>query len=592
MASTGFYNYFQKAGLNSGVYNIHFSFNDTGIGGVISSAPQTVGNYTAVLSSIGNFFSSSGSGNFTGQTLSIQNASGLNTASWSQLFIFERATKKGGYLFDSIQAGAITSGYRIGINDNNKLFFEYYTNQGYTSRTSNVMYGAKNAVAVVKNANAINFACYDFNTQSFNSDAFLVNNTYLLPSSTAVIGAGLSGYIDEYVYISQTLSPVVLSQLFSGFYSSIQTVTGNVSGFQTNEITGYLNQITGTTGITGYQISQTSSGLDPFGDPIYTYTQTPITGYFTSGLNVIPLTGLVNHYITGDPFQTYAIDFNFVSGFGLDEVSYKRSIYPTDYSYLKTVSNTGNSSFNRIADYDSVKGQFELDSVYLPNQVSIFINGISQINSGYSVTGNFYSNGVVVSGDYMLTGFLVNSTGFYLPSDTLIFDVASETQQRVFSTGAISGISELITINKNQLIFLNGVLLVSGVDYVSDGGGNFKWNSNLFNGASGSLFAFTYSYGNYSEYVGTPIMTGINRFSRNTSQFYLNGQRQLFGKDYLENSSIDLIGQSGIFDVSSSTIYNNDGLFFYTVNISGVSGIYFDSQMLSFDSNHFTFDHT
>jgi len=497
MALTGFYYFWSDLGMDDESYAFHYDFNDQGSTLVPTSA-NTNPIFTGELvlaNTLPDFYPNAGSGFFSGDHIEVQNCTGLDADFWTHIIIYERASEKGGILFDSLQTGDIVSGYRIGVNDANKLYFEAYNNHGYYIKTSNIMYGVKNLAAITKAANSINFYNYDFNNADLESDSFRIDSNFLQPSSKANIGSGFTGYIDEYVYLKEAMTNSTLKCIMSGFFAEYGSAP-SISTFTTNEITGYSYVLTGVTGVTGYSYGQVSGGVDSFGDPIYTYSITALTGYLTSGSGVINLTGSVINYITGNATGALTIDSSFASGFGLDEVSYLRKIDYQDISFLKALVNTGASQFNKVADYDSIEAKFELDDVYSGNQVSLFINGLAQFHSGADITGDYYNNGIVLQADYVLTGFLVDSTGFYYQDDFLIFDTIDSVSEMVVNENIQSGYTESLLIESNKDFFLNGQLMMSGIDYVSSGG-YYMWFTDRFDGESGRLFSNKYEYTNF-----------------------------------------------------------------------------------------------
>lgn len=563
--NTGFRQNYDLLGFDTGSYSVHFSFDISGQNPISNNS-----NYSGLsgrLSSVGSFYSTPQSGYFTGQIITV---SGVPTGDyWTHIFINKRLTPSGGVLFDSFASGGgIFSGYQIGFNDNNRLYLESYDNFGPVVYTSNLILAKQNCLAVSRSNNAISFFAYDFNNDLLLSDVHIINGNYLLPSNkfiiggksgepSHVVGRNYVGYLDEYVYISDAIIPSYLKNLMSGFVSYSQYSVGSISGISGIEVTGFSFVPTGLTGILGYTNTAVSSGLDDFGDFYTVYSQVPITGYLTSGTKVVSLTGLVVDYVTGASGKTFIIDSGYIESFKYDEVSYLRNIDIYDTSnFIKFQS--GKRNVNNLATFDLVNGNFELNESLNDSGVQIYLNGIGQNNVGYAVTGNIYNVGVTISGDYYLDEFSVQSTGIYDYKDIMVYDVISGVKQRVFVTGmGVSGQKENVNLTSNSLAFLNGVLLTSGYQYIKSGA-DFIWSSNLLSGVTGAISVFELDKP-YIRSTGTINFTG--EFPRRASMLYLNGQRQLIDTNYIENSTIDLIGQSGIFDLSVELVYNNNELF-------------------------------
>lgn len=580
MIHSGFLYYYDLLGLDRDSLRLHYRFDETSGVNIPNDAPNFP-QMSGTLSSVGNFYNKSGSGLFTGQTLTIQNSTGLPSDFWSHIFVFERTGGGKGVIFDSLMQNDIVSGYLIGINDANKLYFESYDQNGPMSKTSSIMLGKKNMVAVVRANNLLTFYCFDFNNDDILSENHSLNGTYVLPASKGVIGRNVSspsyvqtgrfdGYIDEYVFLQEGITPSTFRYLVSGLCSDYIVSTGDITLISGVEITGYATGITGVTGVTGFENQVTGSGIDPFGTGEYElfWGTVPLTGYIVSGYGITALTGTVVRSVTGDPFTSVVLRSGYVRDFNLDEVSYIRQVDIDDISLLN-IYPFWSTQLNLQAGYDFVLGQFQLDSIYETSQIEVYLNGIAQLDTGFAVTGNFYGSGVVLSGDYRLDGFYLDTTGFFGENDIILYDRISGARQRVYVTGAQSGATESLTPT-GQFIYFNGQLMLSGIDYSTGVSGLYRWTTSKYDGVTGALITFPIIPVNESI-TGELLdaLTGI--VPRRNSQLFLNGQRQLINKDYIENSAFDLINQSGIFETSLTLLYNDDENFFE--DFAGVSVI-------------------
>lgn len=560
MALTGFSYYWQKLGLDTSSYLVHYDFANSGITVPSTQSAQT--QYSGILSGVApNFWSVSGSGHFGSGAVAISHASGLVSDFWTHFFIYEKTDAHAGILFSSLQG---YSGYAIGVTDNNSLFFESYGQLGPNVQVSSEIYGQKNAVAVVKAGNVLSFHNYNFDTKSLISESFTIP-AFIKASNQASIGGIINppsyirndafhGYIDDYVYVTEAITSTNLLSLFSGFYSEY-TVTAPIvaySGY--TGILGYTYTFSGVTGIVGWNTQQTINGTDPFGDPIYSIVQVPQTGYLWTGLLQTPITGWIQIPITGQASGNLRVDNNYgLVGFGLNEISYLRSISSDDYSSLNVFASSQGISLNNVAVYDKIHNAFQLDGPYADQIVQLYCNGIYQQFSGYGVTGNAFISGYVLSGDYFMQGYFVNSTGAYISTDTIIFDVLSGNRSAVANSSYNSGSSLPISLSTPKNIFLNGLKLLSGVDF--DNRAGFAWLHN----AEGQVVTVDIT-GAYASYIGTQFGI-LPLFQRDTTQLFLNGQRQLKDYDYVENSALDLIGNSGLFETDLVSIYNNVNTF-------------------------------
>ena len=118
MKESGINYFYGQLGLNTGNFGVYYAFEDNAGSNVVSVSGAQTG-YSGTLSSVGNFWSSPGSGFFTGQTLTINNTSGLSSSAWTKIFIYEKIDTNACILFDSLNG---VSGYRIGVTSSNKPF--------------------------------------------------------------------------------------------------------------------------------------------------------------------------------------------------------------------------------------------------------------------------------------------------------------------------------------------------------------------------------------------------------------------------------------------------------------------------------------
>ena len=171
----------------------------------------------------GSITGASGSGYFdTNSILRIGNDVALD--GWTTYINYELLSKssngdKGKVLLSSMTYPDDKSGFNIGVNGSNRLYFEYVDSGGYLNTlTSNYELGNKNLVSVAKtnNSQTIEIGYHDFiNSRNYYSN-FFVNNTASngvdsITSKTWYVGdlysgnknyTGFNGYIDDLVIFS------------------------------------------------------------------------------------------------------------------------------------------------------------------------------------------------------------------------------------------------------------------------------------------------------------------------------------------------------------------------------------------------------
>ena len=563
----GFLYYYDLMGLSLEDYRLHLPFYPP-TNPIKNVATQS--GTSGFLNFSGDFYSKSGAGMFTGQRLSLNNPTGLASDNWTHLIVFDKISGGRGIFFDSLSTGLIYSGYTLGINDANRLYFESYDDKGYSCRSSDIVLGHRNCVAFVKSSSSLNFYVFDAPHNSLLSSSAEISSDFTRFSSNISIGIGLgdtkypiNAYIDDYVYLSEGLNPSSLLGLVTGLFSEVSTTSGTVTGITTSEITGYVTGQYSYSGVTGHRNIITGSGQNPFGIWEHQYQTVPLTGLiFTGGLVITPLTGNVTYNFTGDAQTSVVFNESLVTGMTLNEVSFIRQLYPSsDQTFLVTSSSLRTGNLNLVGEYDLIEARFQLDDIY--SGVYAYLNGIAGVNLGIFPTGTGYNTGIALSGTYHLTGFYAQSQREFLPTDSFVYDTITHgfgIQSYYVSSGMFSGNGEAFTSSSPSHIFLNGVLLREGQEYNREGSFTLRWLTNLYSGATGVLVARGFPIS------PNPAQSGLYftpaPFQRTKSQLFLNGQRQLLNYDYIENDSFDLIGQTGLFENSLVSIYNNISPFF------------------------------
>lgn len=561
-----FYNYINIA-QNAWAINYNFS-SPSGSGLNVPSTPSGNSLYSGKLSSIGNYYSNSGSGNFSGQTINIQNASGLSSNTFTMIFGYEKPASGNCILFSSLQSGANISGIIIGVNDSNKIYSECYDQNGPSIVTSSNIISSKNAIAIVKSNNILNFHYYNFNYQQVESETFNISSSALYNSNQCYIaGTGtntppyinqknFSGYLSEFIYINIPLTQNTVQKLFSGFYATKNSPTTGIISYSSGAgfITGGQSIYTGIgTGITGEQVFLAGTYLDFCGNPHPIYSYTNMTGII-SGYKFFPLTGNIIFTGTGLIDQGYNINTGFAATFGMDGFVYNRYILSTDFSELYTFPAPFIQNLNNEASYN-LDGTYRLNMISTNGQFNLYDNGLANFPSGFNITGNIYQQYLILQGDYYTSGASIVSTGVYQGTDIIIYDYITGISEIFNYTGNSQTFST--TYPSNRMIFLNGQKLISGFGYTFSANNLLINLSGYSSGIITSLSAqtgFLYNSGNFINLLS-------EKFDRAASQLWMNGQRQLINYDYYEISKIDLLNGSGLFATFPATIYNNNGQF-------------------------------
>lgn len=508
--------------FDTGDFRIFYTFED-GAGTQVSSIPSGQSQFSGVISSVGDFWSSPGSGFFSGNSVAVSNASGLYSAFFTHLFSFRKAFPAGAILLSNLNGH---SGYSIGLTDSNKLYFES-NNDTPIVTSSTINLSSQNLVAVTYGYNSLMFGYYDFNSQSFQTENF----NYpigTLRSDNWTLGPQFTGYIDYYLYFSTIYGPQFLNQIASGFYNVPTGTTVTIETVCSQTTTGFINVPFYVTGVTGYTVVNTGpTGAGFFTGAFSTGTTTvALTGIISSGLQPSGLTGLLCANYTGAISTAFQTNSGYASGFGMEKVLSLRYVSTTD---VLKVSHTQlfNAWFNKVP-VTLVSG-YQLDSSdYSTGQLNIFYNGLLQNSTDFTL-----------SGEYLFV------SGASVP-DIIIFDSHSGNRITTTSGGVIS--------YTGQEIYYNGLNLVSGLDFTVQAGLLYLTGINTgFTGIiTASPIGLSYSTGN------SPFFT-FGPFARDTTNLYFNGLRQQNSVDYVEGAIHDYLSGNSFNENGNTMIYDNNG---------------------------------
>lgn len=530
MKETGINYFYNNLELETGNWGIFYTFEEAA-GTNIASISGAQSLYSGTLNSETNFWTKPGSGFFSGTQLTVNNTSGLQSETWTKIFVFEKVNTNEAILFNSLNNN---SGHKIGITPTNKLYFESYNQQPIIATSTN-NYSSKNAVSVSYLTNYVTFGYYNFNSKEMESESFDYPFE-VAQSNSWVIGGQFTGYLDYFLHFTQYQSPSVIGQLLSGLWAyptgtSYPVVTNCVTG-----ITGYQDIFVGLTGVTGYSVSPGGDeGRDYYTGAFPTFhTETASTGYISSGMYSSGVSGVNCYPITGTTPTTLFLNLTgYASSFGMEKIQLFTPIDTGDITKASYSFAPFEHIYNKIGQR-SYSG-YLLEDSYTTGQINLFYNGVGQANSGWSMTGDYL----------IITGATAG--------DIATFDLKVGNKQMFDVTGGLTGFSFNYS---GQEIFLNGVNLVSGYDYILDAG-TLNLTSRA-TGISGYIFEYpivlAFNTGSFSMQTGS-------KFWRNTSNVYLNGVRQQKDSLYIEGATFDLLSGNSFSYNDVINVYNNSDLF-------------------------------
>jgi hypothetical protein len=225
--------FYDILGLPTGSLKVYYDWGATGLKSGISSGIVVSQPYADSIYS----------GLFTGGSVQIKNETGLFSNKWSMFFNFSKTGSGNGVLFSDYHSGA--SGFVIGINDTNHLFFETNESNFPTIFLGGRTLNAKNLLCVSNYYNYIQFDYYDAVNSGVVSEGFYLGNKlndstgwYLSKAVNPPSGFNINPYNEElysFTYITEKLSPMDLDYLFKGFYTETGVInSGYVSGLKVN----------------------------------------------------------------------------------------------------------------------------------------------------------------------------------------------------------------------------------------------------------------------------------------------------------------------------------------------------------------------
>lgn len=524
---TGINYYYNALQLETGAFACFYTFNE-GAGTTITSISGGQSEYSAALSSSTNFWIKPGSGFFSGQYAQINNASGLDSSTWTDIFVFEKININPIELFSSLNG---TSGYKIGVTAANKVYFESFGQEPVIAASLNNL-SSKNAIAVSYLPNYVSIGYYNFASQSMESEGFdfpfevsRSDDRKLCPSYT--------GYIDYYIHLNQYLNPQIAGQLMSGLYSYNTGIGCDIQTICSTGITGYQDVLVIETGTTGQMLvpgGDEGQGYYTGAFPTY-HTTVHLTGILSSGFFSSGITGVVCSEVTGSQIVLLETLTGYAASFGMQKIQSFTftSGWIVKDSYSRTLFDNNYNKFS-IPNYSG----FEMGQEYDTGVLDLFWNGVAQSNFGWTNTGTF----LFVSGA--------------AATDAIFFDIKTGSKVTYTATGQ----TVFPLLYTGQETYLNGVNLISGYDFSVNAGVYTLTAQNT--GITGYLFEYPVglisSTGNYSMKTGTP-------FTRNSSNLYINGVRQQILSAYTEGAIFDLLSGNSFDPSDTFSIYDNTDLY-------------------------------
>ena len=509
------------------------------------------------------------SGNFAGNA-KLKILGSVSSADWTTFVAFKHLetgfSDASKVIFSSKTGDVSTSGFVFGINGCNRLFYEYNTpSSGKRIFTVNQDLDNKNLISLSKIDSTLSIGLHQFN-DSLNklSTDFEFNLSDFVPSNEFYIGgmkaSGLnyrnfSGYIDNFIIFNEGLKfaqrntfakAFFCSGFASGFYESVSNSFTIVTGLEFQEIPI-------ATGITGYvPVFQALETVN--GGVVSGYTYSGVSG-ITYESQAVEVTGVEIGTATTTFFREPSglIDYGYSAPFGNSKILLL-SDFDDSYKEVYSFSGVNNNDLNLIPNFSQDVFAYSILPTESGEWINFYVNGMSQT----LVTG-FSSQ---PSGEFTVSNEIIASQSFFDAFDFPIYDIIS-------GSGSLTGLTTQDVTNgskafsgsyiNNRDLYLNGMKLISGIDYSGVSSTVVLTTTNLTDGDVLVLPRHDKNLSRYTGYNNNNFDTSLNLFDE---QIWVNGLRQIKNVDYQKLSNFNLNYSTFSLDPMLDIIYNNDTGYF------------------------------
>ena len=578
-------------------YQVFYDFNTLGntvnnITGDLSLSGYLTGNNT------GNFYTQSGSVDFYGNSVYIDNSSGSIDAQNCTYFItYNNSSLSDFALVNCIETGSYNNsiyykGYEFGVTANNRLYFNYYNDNGSQVFISEKDLADKSNVFLSLENNNVKFGNYDFVSQSINYNSFAIKSNYIFNPSKIWVSSNLvlhnsysrnmpfNGSMERFLIFSPSIpnsdirliNSGTVANYFSGGYVDTYSYSTGITGYATG-LLPYFTGVTGTTyGITGVI-------TDGFGDTYSGYGQINLTGVLYTKQS-LPQYGLISTLQSTYVNDSCEISNNLINTYGKSNINFLFNVEQGDN--LNIVYNTGNNQVYNKDNLVSVKSNaFNYFNWPIIDSLNyeVWCDGLYQYSGQTVASGNIYNEVNIISGDYIVdsNGNIVFNNSFgiedYVKVDAInpsLYNSLYIDNFNLQNSNLIrSGNNFILTWPINSQVFLNGQKLISGTDdqigvtadYGINSSGIYFKNTGLFFNLDGSVLSAIIETGVCDDVSQSNIMNAKSYFLPNSAKAYRNGVRLDNDYDYIELGGFNTNLGTGIFDTRGDIIYNGNGGF-------------------------------
>ena len=511
-------------------------------------------------------------GYFDSQTV-LRIGNTFDSTSWSIFVnynnnVIRNDRDKAEVILSSMESPTGISGFNLGINGSNRLYFEYISSDGILK---NIVLPKEvelyNLISVSKSPNVISISNHDpFSRKDYNVDYYMDD---FADSNVWTLGGfyntgsferyrGFRGFVDDFLlfdaeYTVAQRNLVSEALYFTGIKDAYEKET--VKTIET--ITGAPTIISTPTssGITGYEMEAIPGINTVCNTPVTVCNKTALYG---DGYEDVLDFERVNIDVTEIELIPEEKLYNevYTSNYGEKNIVFLKDIDVKDIYEIYSQSGY-DPNLNKSYAFDVGYSSFIISDTDAGKNLNVFINGVHALpGDGYSISDFYISSG---------TGYIFEST------DTLIYDVIDSP---VISY-AYDGIDypEIILTGEMWLdkdVYFRGQKLLSGQDYIEffeygeDGSTMTQSGIEIYpkeesndKGITGS-YAFV-NHGDLRSVVYTGTVDAFDSLSFNlrNEQIWLNGYRQIENVDYIKTSDKSLLNGDIRLESKSHLIYNN-----------------------------------
>ena len=505
------------------------------------------------------------SGNFNGDT-KLKILGNIDSTNWTIFTTFNHletgfsAVSK--VIFSSQSGESAVSGLTFGLNGCNKLFCEHNTpSSGKRIYTVNQDLDNKNLISLSKMESNLFIGIHQFNNslnkKSTDSRFELLD---FAPFNTFYIGGikasgsnyrNFSGYIDSFMILDRGMQFPERNTFAKAFFCS-----GFAPSRYEDEVTSLISvaglefqNIPVFTGITGY-VTVLAGTETVNGGVVNRYTYSGVTGILYES-KIVEVMGTSTGTSTSTFFHEASglIDYGYAASFGNSKILLLND-FDSSYKEVYSFSGVNNDDINLIPNFSEDNLSYAIFSTGSGEWVNLYINGISEpLVTGFSSQ---------MSGDFVISDNYITSESFFDRFDSPVYDIIS-------GSGSFTGITTTDVANgsksfsgsyiNNRDLYLNGMKLISGIDYSGVGSLVTLSTSNLIDGDILILPKHNQNLSRYTGFNDNNFDTNLNLFDE---QVWVNGLRQVKEVDYQKLSNFNLNYSTVSLEPSPDIIYDNE----------------------------------